>query len=187
MAAMSTGRYRLMWTLFADMASLVLSYVYGAVVIPWVGHWMWRPVVGISEWLYAHFFLLLPLPHSVQVAYLHNPGITWLTIALLFRLWYLVRWLRQRSKSDDLAKPLAGTPGEPYYENVRRRFADYQAAFERWEPKIQLKFPSWRYYKRLTTDQPNLFWRGRVLIIEKGLLEPNRLQDLQVELAREVS
>jgi hypothetical protein len=92
---MSTGRYRLMWTFLADVASLVLSYVYGAAIIPWIGRWMWQPLVGLVGWLYEHFFLLLPLPHPLQAAYLSNPGVTWLTIALLFRLWYLVPWCQQ--------------------------------------------------------------------------------------------
>ncbi len=147
---------------------------------------MWQPLVVLVGWLYEHFFLLLPLPHPLQAAYLSNPGVTWLTIALLFRLWYLVPWWRRQHKSDDLATPHAGTPGEPYYENVRQRFADYQAAFQRWEPQIRLNFPIWRYYKRLATDQPDIIWRGRVLIIEKSLLERDRLQDLQPALAREL-
>lgn len=183
---MSKGRYRLMWTFLADLVSLALSYVYGAAVIPWIGGWMWHPLDVAVVWLYEHFFLLLPLPHPLQAAYLHNAGLTWLTIALLFRLLYLVRWMHQRSTSKDLAKPHAGTPGDAYYENVRRRFADYQAALERWEPKIELRLPTWRYYKRRTTNQPDMFWRGRTLVIEKSLLEPDRLQELQPELACEL-
>jgi hypothetical protein len=183
---MSKGRYRLMWTCFADVASLVLSFVYGAAIIPWIGEWLWHPLVLAAVWPYEYFFMLLPLPSLMPPAYLHNAGLTWLTIALLFRLWYLGRWMYERGRSKDLAKPHSGTPGDSYYENVRRRFADYQAAMARWEPKHELRRPTWRYYKRLATDQPDLFWRGRTLVIEKSLLEPDRLPDLQPALAREL-
>lgn len=183
---MSKGRYRLMWTFLADLLSLSLSGVYGAVVIPWVGSWMWHPAKAAAIWLYDHFFLLVPLPDSLRATYLHNTTLAWLTFALLFRLYYLLRWLWQRSRSRDLAVPHGGAPGEPYYEAVRRYVTSYQEALARWEPKISLNLPTWRYYKRLATDQPDIFWRGRTLVLEKSLLEPDRRSELGPILAREL-
>ncbi len=183
---MSKGRYRLMWTILADLLSLSLSGVYGALAIPWIGSWMWHPAKDAAIWLYDHFFLLVPLPVSFRATYLHNTTLAWLTFALLFRLYYLLRWLWQRSRSRDLAIPHGGAPGEPYYEAVRRCFTCYREAFVRWEPKIALRLPTWRYYKRLTTDQPDVFWRGRTLVVEKSLLEPDRRPELGPILAREL-
>jgi hypothetical protein len=122
----------------------------------------------------------------LQSALLHDAGLSWLTIAVLFHLVYTVQYLCRRYLSKDLAKPHSGTPGDHYWEAVQHRFKDYREALERWEPKVSLRTPTWRYYKRLQTGQPDMFWRGRTLIIEKSLLEPDRLQELAPYLAREL-
>jgi cell division protein FtsB len=186
---MSKGRYRMMWTLLADLAGLILSYLFGAVVPTWIGNLLPKPLGFVHTaalWLYERPFVLLSLPHPVQSAFLHNAGLSWLLIAVLFRLGYLLRFLHYRALSKDLAKPYPGAPGEQYWEAVQRRFKDYREAIQRWEPGFTLRTPTWRYYKRLQTGQPDLFWCGRTLVLEKSLLEPERLQELGPYLAREL-
>lgn len=184
---MSKGRYRMMWTILADLVGLALSYVYGVIVPAWVGSWLPKPLSTRALWLYEHFIALLSLPRFLQSAFLSNAGLAWLTIAILFRLMYLLQNVRHRhAQSKDLAKPHSGSPGDHYWETVRQRFKDYREALERWKPKVALRTPAWRYYKRLYTSQPDIYWRGRTLVIEKSLLSSDRVQELGPCLAREL-
>jgi len=183
---MSKGRYRMMWTILADLVGLALSYAYGVIVPAWVGSWIPKPLSTHALKLYEHIIALLSHPRFLQSAFLPNAGLIWLTIAILFHLVYRMLYVRRRAQSKDLAKPHSGSPGDHYWETVQQRFKDYRVALERWKPKITLRTPTWRYYKRLYTDQPDIYWRGRTLVIEKSLLEPNRLQELAPYLAREL-
>jgi hypothetical protein len=183
---MSKGRFRMMWTILADLVGLTLSYAYGVIFPAWVGNWLQKPLSTGALRLYEHCIALLSSPRFLQSAFLHNTGLIWLTIAILFRLVYLLQYVRCRARSKDLAKPHSGSPGDQYWEAVQRRFKDYREALERWEPKVPLRTPIWRYYKRLQTSQPDMYWRGRILVIEKSLLEPDRLQELAPYLAREL-
>ena len=176
----------MMWTIFADLAGLATSYGYGAILPAWVGSWLPEPLRRDASWLYERLVALLPLPPGLQSALLRSAGLSWLTIAMLFHLVYPVWYLSRRYLSKDLARPHAGTPGDHYWEAVQHRFRDYREALERWEPKFELRTPTWRYYKRLQTSQPDMVWRGRTLVIEKSLLEPDRLQELAPYLAREL-
>lgn len=183
---MSKGRYRMMWMILADLVGLALSYVYGVIVPTWAGSWLPKPLSTGALRLYEHFITLLPLPRFLQSAFLPNAGLTWLTIAILFRLVYLLQYVRSRAQSKDLAKPHAGSPGDHYWETVQQRFKDYREALERWKPKIALRTPTWRYYKRISAGQPDIYWRGRTLVIEKSLLDSDRVQELGPYLAREL-
>jgi hypothetical protein len=183
---MSKGRYRMMWTFLADLVGLALSYAYGAIIPPWLGSWLPKPLSTRALKLYEHIITLLSLPRFLQSSFLLNTGLIWLALALLFRLVYLLLYVRHRAQSKDLAKPHSGSPGDHYWETVQQRLADYRGSLERWKPKIALRTPTWRYYKRLYTSQPDMYWRGRTLVIEKNLLEPNRLEELAPRLAREL-
>lgn len=151
-----------------------------------MGSWLPEPLRRDASWLYERLVALLPLPPGLQSALLRSAGLSWLTIAMLFHLVYAVRYLSRRYLSKDMARPHDGTPGDHYWEAVGRCFRDYREALERWEPKFALRTPTWRYYKRLQTSQPDMVWRGRTLVIEKSLLEPDRLQELAPYLAREL-
>ena len=183
---MSRGRYCLMWTMLAHLAGFGLSYLYGAWLLPKIGSWLPEPLGFVhtsARWLYTLPLMLLPLPHPLQVAFFHNAGLTWLAMAVLFHLGYLVSYLSRRARCKDLGKPYVG--GE-YWGIVQRRFEEYAEAIKRWKPAFSLKTPTWRYYKRQTSKQPDLFWRGRTLVIEKELLRRERLHELRPFLAREL-
>jgi hypothetical protein len=176
----------MIWTILADLAGLAASYGYGAILSAWVESCLLEPLRGDVTRLYERLVALLPLPPSLQSALSYNAGLSWLTIAVLIHLAYAVRYLCRRRLSSDLARAHAGVPGDHYWEAVERCFRDYREALERWEPRVTLKTPSWRYYKRLQTGEPDMAWRGRTLVIEKSLLEPDRLQELAPYLAREL-
>ena len=156
---------------------MVLSYVYGADRSTLA--WKLASEAALSSTgalrLYEHIHHAAVAPSFLAIVVLVNTGSTWLTIAILFRLVYLLRYVRHRAQSKDLAKPHSGSPGDHYWEIVQQRFRDYRGALERWEPKFALRTPTWRYYKRLQTGQPDMFWRGRKLVIEE---KPARTQAL---------
>jgi hypothetical protein len=183
---MSKGRYRMMWTILADLVGLALSYAYGVIVPAWVGSWLPKPLSTHALKLYEHIITLLSHPRFLNSAFLPNTGLIWLAIAILFRLVYLLLYVRRRAQSKDLAKAHSGSPGDHYWETVQQRFKDYRGALERWKPKIALRTPTWRYYKRLYTSQPDMYWRGRTLMIEKRLLSSDLVQELGPCLAREL-
>lgn len=186
---MSTGRYRLLWAFLADLTGLLLSFFYGMFIPDWIGSLLPHQVRMLRyavEWLYA--FLLTPLSilPPLHTAFLQNAGWTWLTLAILLRLSFFLRYLHRRSQSDDLARPFAGNPGDQYYEMVKRRYKEYKGSIQRWDPPFALRTPTWCYYTRWQSEQPDLFWRGRTLVIEKSLLAPDRLHELRPYLAREL-
>jgi len=144
------------------------------------------PVAGLVRtaafWLYSRPILLLS--HPIQSALFHNPGLFWLGLALLIRLYYLLWYLHRHAFKRDLGKPYSGDPGGPYWEMVQRRYKDYREATRRWKPTFALKTPqTFRYYKRRDSRQPDMFWRGGMLVIEMDLLTPSRVQDLAPQLA----
>jgi hypothetical protein len=184
---MSRGRYLMLWTILVHLAGLALSYLYGETIPAWIE----RKLPGragfvhhIAFWLYSRPITLLP--RSVQPAFLHHPGLAWLSIAVFIQLCYLLRYLRHRAEKRDLGAPYPGNPGGQYWEHVQRRFKDYREAALRWKRGFALKTPAWYYYKRQESSQPDLFWRGRRLIIEKELLGADRVQELAPMLAREL-
>jgi hypothetical protein len=184
---MSRGRYLMLWTILVHLAGLALSYLYGETIPAWIE----RKLPGragfvhhIAFWLYSRPITLLP--RSVQPAFLHHPGLAWLSFAVFLQLCYLLRYLRHRAEKRDLGAPYSGNPGGQYWEHVQRRFKDYQEAALRWKHGFKLKTPAWYYYKRQESSQPDLFWRGRRLIIEKELLRADRVQELAPMLAREL-
>jgi hypothetical protein len=186
---MSRGRYCMMWTALADLLGLGLSYLYGALLAAWVGSWLPAPLGFVriaAGGLYTHLVIMLPLPHPLQGVLLHNAGLTWLVVAVQFRLAYLVGYLYRRAASKDLGKPFPGAPGGEYWGIVQRRFDEYREAVKRWSPAFPLRTPTWCYYKRQGSGQPDLFWRGRKLVIEKDLLRRERLHELRPYLAREL-
>ena len=184
---MSRGRYLMLCTILLHLAGLALSYLYGEIIPVWIGGKLLgraRFVGSIVFWLYSRPFVLLP--HSIQLAFFHHPGLTWLCLATFIQLGYLPRYLYRRIKKHDLGASYSGNPGGQYWENIQRRFKEYQQAILRWEPKFTLKIPTWYYYKRQESSQPGLFWRGPKLIIEKDLLRVERVQELAPLLAREL-
>ena len=98
---MSKGRYRMMWTILAELMGYVLSYVYGLIVPAWFGSWLPKPLSIGTLRLYEHFIALLSLPRFLQLAFLSNTGSIWLTIAILFRLVYLLQYVRSRAQSKE--------------------------------------------------------------------------------------
>jgi len=72
---MSKGRYRMMWTILADLVGLALSYVYRVIVPAWVRSWLPKPLSTGALWLYEHFITLLSLPRFLQSAFLPNAGL----------------------------------------------------------------------------------------------------------------
>lgn len=181
---MSRGRYLMLWTIVADLTGLILSYVYGALLPAWIGSLLpgWAGLVRTAAfWLYSRPILLLPYP--IQLALLHHPGLFWLGLALLIHLYYLLWYLHRRAFKRDLGEPYSGDPGGPYWEMVQRRYKDYREAIQRWKPPFALKTPTFRYYKRRDSRQPDMFWRGDLLVIERDLLTPSRVQDLAPQLA----
>lgn len=182
---MSRARYLKMWIVLLDLAGLALSYFYGTILTIWSPHLpSWLIGLGLGGfWLLSRPFLVLPA--SLQKVLLANLGLMLLTYALLIRLLYLVRYACRRWYRVDLGVPYARGPR---WEVVQRRFADYQTAVQRWNPPFVLKTPSsFRYYKRQDSRQPDMFWRGRMLVIEHDLLTPERVQDLAWQLARQLA
>ncbi len=185
---MSQGRYRMMWTILADIAGLALSFFYGMYIPVWIGQLLpeqLNMLPQIVSWLYT--LLLMPLTHwpTLHAAF-QNPGLTWLVIAILFRVCYLLHYLQRRAKADDLTRPYVGEPGDQYYEIFKHRLKEYNGAIQRWKPTFALRIPTWCYYTRVQSDQPDLFWRGRTLVIEKSLFTVDRRQELRAYLAREL-
>ena len=93
------------------MVGFGLSYLYGAWLLPMIG--MLLPtrlnvVRTVARWLYTRPLVLLPWPHPIQAAFSHNAGLTWLAMAVLFHLAYLLRYFQRRTYSKDLGKPYAG-------------------------------------------------------------------------------
>jgi hypothetical protein len=184
---MSRGRYLMLCTVLLHLSGLALSYLYGEIVVAWIGGKLFDRagfVSSIAFWLNLHHFVRIP--HSSHLAILDHPGLTWLCLALFIQLGYLPRFLRRRMKKRYLGTSYSGNPGGQYWENIQRRFKDYQQAVLRWEPKFSLKTPIWHYYKRQESSQPNLFWRGHKLVIEKDLLKAENAQELAPLLAREL-
>src|SRR5712691_2601573 len=184
---MSRGRYLMLWTLLMHLAGLVLSYLYGEIIPVWIGGKLPGRVGfvrAVAFWLYSQPIVLLP--RFIQPTCLRHPGLAWLSLAVIIQLCYLLRYLRHRQKKRDLGVPYSGNPGGQYWEHIQSQFKDYRGASLRWKPGIALKTPAWYYYKRQESSQPDLFWRGRRLIIEKELLRADRVQDLAPMLAREL-
>lgn len=184
---MSRGRYLMLWTILLHLAGLVLSYLYGVLIPVWIGRVLpgWAGFVRVAAfWLYSRPVLLLP--HAMQSAFLRDPGLAWLSFAVCIQLCSLLHYLGGRAKKRDLGTSYAGHPGGQYWENVQRRFKEYQEAIKRWHPQFTLRTPTWCYYKRQESRQPDLFWRGRTLIIEKDLLKGEQVQELAPKLAREL-
>lgn len=177
----------MLWTILMHLAGLALSYLYGEIIPASIGGKLpgWTGCVNhVAFWLYSHSIALLP--RSIQLAFLRHPGFVWLSFAVFIQLCYLLRYLHRRAKKRDLGEPYSGEPGGLYYENIQRRFKDYEKAILRWQPKFTLKTPGWYYYKRQETSQPDLFWRGRRLIIEMELLGAKRIEELAPMFVREL-
>lgn len=184
---MSRGRNLMLLTILMHLAGLALSYLYGEIIPAGIGGIL-PDEVGVVRvatfWLYSRPIMLLP--HSIQPAFLHHPGFTWLSLAVFIQLCYLLRHLRHRLKKRDLGVSYPGNPGGQYWENVQHRIKDYREATLRWNPRFVLKTPTWYYYKRQESNQPDMYWRGHKLIIEKELLKAERVQDLTPMLARKL-
>lgn len=184
---MSRGRFLMLCTVLLHLAGLVLSFLYGEVIVALIGgkliDWA-RLVNSIVFRLNSRPFVRLP--HSILHIFLDHTGLIWLCLAIFIQLGYLLRYLRRRMKKRYLGTSYAGNPGGQYWENIQRRFKDYQQAILRWEPKFALRAPTWYYYKRQKSSQPNLFWRGHRLVIEKDLLKAEHAQELAPLLAREL-
>jgi hypothetical protein len=184
---MSTGRFLMLCTVFLHVAGLALSFLYGEIIVAWIGgKLVYLAGLGISIVFRHNSFPYGRLPYHMLHTFLDHSGLIWLCLALVIQLSYLPRYLRRQMKKRDLGASYAGTPGGQYWENIQRNFKDYRQAILRWEPKIALRTPTWYYYKRLESSQPDLFWRGYKLVIEKDLLKPEHAQELAPLLAREL-
>jgi hypothetical protein len=181
---MSKSRYYLICIFLADLAGIALSSLYGTIVPGWIGSWLPAPLGFLrtaAMWLY-HLPLLL-LPHTWQVVLIRQPGRYWLGITLFIHLWLLIAYLLRRRLTENLGEP---HPGGPYWETVQDLFKSYREAMQRWKPKWALKTPTWRYYKRQDSTQPDIYWHGRVLIIERGMFAQDRYEELATAIAREL-
>ena len=146
---MSRGRYLMLWAILMHLAGLALSYFYGETIPAWIGGKLPGQtgfVNYIAFWLYSRPITLLP--RSMQPAFLHHPGLAWLSFAVFLQLCYLLRYLRHRAETRNLGAPYPGNPGGQYWEHVQRRFKDYREAALRWKRGFALKTPAWFYYKR---------------------------------------
>jgi hypothetical protein len=174
-------------TVLLHVAGLALSFLYGEIIVAWIG----GKLVDWAGFVSSILFRLnsrpfVRLPHAMLHTFLDHLGLIWLCLALFIQLGYLLRYLRRRMKKRHLGTSYAGNPGGQYWENIQRRFKDYQQAILRWEPKFALRTPTWYYYKRQESSQPGLFWRGHKLVIEKDLLKAEHAQELAPLLAREL-
>ena len=127
---MSRGRYLMLWAILMHLAGLALSYFYGETIPAWIGGKLPGQtgfVNYIAFWLYSRPITLLP--RSMQPAFLHHPGLAWLSFAVFLQLCYLLRYLRHRAETRDLGAPYPGNPGGKYWEHVQRRFKDYRAPY----------------------------------------------------------
>jgi hypothetical protein len=181
---MSKSRYYLICIILADLAGIALSYLYGAIVPTWIGSWLPAQLGFLRTaalWLYQQPLLLLP--HTWRVALMHRTALYWLCFTLLIHLWLLVLYLIRRHPADNLGEPY---PGGPYQETVQNLFKSYRESMQRWKPKWALKTPTWRYYKRQDSSQPDIYWKGRILVIEIGMFAPERHEEFAIALAREL-
>lgn len=183
---MSKGRFLMLCTLLLHAIGLALSYVYGESIVAWFGDKL-VDLAGLAiSTIFRHNsfpYHQLPMLHT----FLDHAGLIWLCLALVIQLGYLLRYLRRLyTKKRYLGTSYAGNPGGQYWENIQRRFKDYRQAILRWEPKFALRTPTWYYYKRQESGQPDLFWLGHKLVIEMDLLKPEHVQELAPLLAREL-
>src|SRR5438132_5819480 len=137
---MSSGRFLMLCTVLLHAAGLALSCLYGEIIVAWIGgklvDWA-RYVISIVLRLNSHSFVRLQ--HSMLYTFFDHTGLIWLCLALVIQLGYLLQYLRRRMKKRHLGTSYAGNPGGQYWENIQRRFKDYQQDILRWEQKFALR------------------------------------------------